>query len=63
MKISYALLIGLPLTFTTLNAFSAATWIDNRLAHTTASEKTNIKSALGIFLITAQGFLHRRCMI
>jgi hypothetical protein len=62
MKILRTLLIGIPLSCFTLNTFAAATWVDNRYAHTTASEKISIKLALVIYLIMAQGCWPQQCM-
>ncbi|MGK7343233.1 hypothetical protein [Salmonella enterica] len=63
MKKLHTLVIGIPLSCFSLNAFSVATWVDKRYAHTTASEKNQYKIGPGhIFDITAQESLLPPCM-
>ncbi|MDU4436075.1 MAG: porin, partial [Pluralibacter gergoviae] len=57
MKKLHAMIIGLPLSCFTLNAMAAATWIDNRYAHTTAAEKNQYKIGLGHIFDNGAGVL------
>lgn len=57
MKKLHILVIGIPLSCFSLNAFSAATWVDNRYAHTTASEKNQYKIGLGHIFDNGAGVL------
>ncbi len=57
MKKSTYFTIALPLTLFTMNAFSAATWVDNRYAHTTASEKNQYKIGAGHIFDNGAGIL------
>ncbi len=57
MKKLHAVLIGLPLTCFALNTMAAATWVDNRYAHTTASEKNQYKIGLGHIFDNGAGVL------
>ena len=57
MRILRTLLIGIPLSCFTLNTFAAATWVDNRYAHTTASEKNQYKIGLGHIFDNGAGVL------
>jgi hypothetical protein len=62
MKILRTLLIGIPLSCFTLNTFAAATWVDNRYAHTTASEKNQYKIGLGHIFDNGAGCWPQQCM-
>ncbi|NDL62122.1 oligogalacturonate-specific porin KdgM family protein [Acerihabitans arboris] len=55
-KITF-LAMGLPLACCTLNAMASATWIDNRYAHTTASEKNQYKIGAGHIFDNGAGVL------
>ena len=57
MKKSRTLCIAIPLSCFTLNAIAAATWVDNRYAHTTASEKNQYKIGLGHIFDNGAGVL------
>ena len=57
MKTLRTLLIGIPLSCFTLNTLAAATWVDNRYAHTTASEKNQYKIGLGHIFDNGAGVL------
>nr|WP_318383618.1 oligogalacturonate-specific porin KdgM family protein [uncultured Enterobacter sp.] len=55
-KLTY-LAIAAPLACCTLNAMASATWIDNRYAHTTASEKNQYKIGIGHIFDNGAGIL------
>ncbi|MCW8114171.1 oligogalacturonate-specific porin KdgM family protein [Yersinia intermedia] len=55
-KLTY-FIVGLPLMGCTLNAMASATWIDNRYAHTTASEKNQYKIGMGHIFDNGAGVL------
>jgi hypothetical protein len=57
MKILHATLIGLSLSTLTLNAFAAATWVDNRYAHTWGPEKNQYKIGGGHIFDNGAGVL------
>lgn len=51
------LFIGVPLTCFTLNATAAATWIENRYAHTTSVQKNQYKLGAGHIFDNGAGLL------
>lgn len=57
MKKLHAILITLPLSCFTLNAMAAATWVDNRYAHTWGPEKNQYKIGIGHIFDNGAGIL------
>ncbi|MDM3464461.1 oligogalacturonate-specific porin KdgM family protein [Citrobacter sp. Cb031] len=57
MKKLHAIIIGLPLSCLSLNALAAATWVDNRYAHTWGPEKNQYKIGGGHIFDNGAGVL------